>query len=1119
MSRELPLTDAAVEAATLTGQLALYELRVGDVLAGRFRIEGMLGVGGMGVVYRAHDESLGVDVAIKLLRPELARRPEAFERFRQELLLARQVSSPHVVRIHDIAEDNGRWFISMDYIDGESLERRLDALGRLSVEETLAITRDLLEGLAAAQARGVVHRDLKPANILIDRAGRAYITDFGVARSLGTTGVTHSGVIVGTPEYLSPEQARGETVDARSDLYAVGLILYEMLAGALPFRAGTPAETVIQRIVRPPPPLARHRADLPRWLYAFVDRLLKLHPGQRFASAADALRALETRRVPRAPLARRTVLLAILALVLVLGAADWFSRWRAERGVASPAAPPPVPRLALLPIRADPAQAPLARALEEHLAAWLRTDAGIGVIPRRRVLHALARVAPDARDEALDRLLPAVADAANATHWLAGSLRGADTGVTLQLTWHAAAGAAPTTLTLHGRDGAALYAAYLAEVPGFLAAAGVRAGPPPSLAATELVDYGAALGDLDAGRYAEAMRKLAPLSATGVLVAAAQLEAATRAEQPMQAQERRVAIVQRFAAETSPTALELRARALAENGDDGAATRLLSEAVRAWPHDAALRVAAADALRAHGDGATALAWLKDYVGTAADDARAWFLLGRIAIEQGDASAAVENYLLHAQTLNVLARDAAAEAETRNAIGIGYERLGQLDAAAEQYQRAAAIREKQDDRAGLARTLRNLAIVQAEQGRRTEAAQTLARAGSLLEALGDRASIADLYNDRGVVAEEAGDFAEALGFYRQAYALRQQLDDPAPIAESLNNIGYCFYRMGDFDNAAAYWNQALAQYRKLDDRSRALNIGENLALLDIARGRFAAAAQALEAARGDAEAHQLPDEAAVANVSLAELALLEGRYRDAAAAAEQAARIFTRRGDARGQTEAALLEARLALALGDAATAATRLDAVERAPRNAEQDAEYRLASAALAALRDDAAARAANLDAAAAAAAKAHGGALALRVELERVRLALATGDRARAAKLLAAVRQQGTRLNDVPLRLAWLELEIAGALRNGNAAAAIARYHEALPLLRTAGRSANAGLLHRLGELALAGNRAEAEAARAAAAAARTRLLDDAPAASRASLEAALARRWREETGRDDGG
>src|SRR5579885_2024247 len=139
MSRELPLTDAAVEAATLTGQLALYELRVGDVLAGRFRIEGMLGVGGMGVVYRAHDTALGIDVAIKLLRPELARKPEAFDRFRQELLLARQVSSTHVVRIHDIAEHEGRWFITMDYIDGESLERRMDRGGKLDPDVAVPI--------------------------------------------------------------------------------------------------------------------------------------------------------------------------------------------------------------------------------------------------------------------------------------------------------------------------------------------------------------------------------------------------------------------------------------------------------------------------------------------------------------------------------------------------------------------------------------------------------------------------------------------------------------------------------------------------------------------------------------------------------------------------------------------------------------------------------------------------------------------------------------------------------------------------------------------------------------------------------------------------------------------
>ena len=153
--------------ATMTGQLGLYELRSGDVLANRFRIVSMLGIGGMGVVYRALDQSLDVEVAIKLLRPELARRPESFERFRQELLLARQVSSPHVVRIHDIAEHDGRWFISMDFIDGDSLEHRLDRSGKLQTDVgPFALRTICLTVWSAAQQRGVVHRDLKPANIL-----------------------------------------------------------------------------------------------------------------------------------------------------------------------------------------------------------------------------------------------------------------------------------------------------------------------------------------------------------------------------------------------------------------------------------------------------------------------------------------------------------------------------------------------------------------------------------------------------------------------------------------------------------------------------------------------------------------------------------------------------------------------------------------------------------------------------------------------------------------------------------------------------------------------------------------------------------------------------------------
>ncbi len=240
--------------ATVTGMLTMAELRPGDVVADRFRVMRLLGMGGMGVVYQAHDMELDVDVALKLLRPELASRPDAFERFRQELLLARQVSSPHVVRIHDLVRHGEVWLISMDFVPGQSLERLLDTKGHLPPEDAIRIVRQLALGLAAAHQRGVVHRDLKPANVLMTEDGEARITDFGVARSAGSTGITVSGVIIGTPEYLSPEQARADPVDGRSDLYALGLIFFEMLTGTLPFRGGTPAEMLAQRIVRDPPP-------------------------------------------------------------------------------------------------------------------------------------------------------------------------------------------------------------------------------------------------------------------------------------------------------------------------------------------------------------------------------------------------------------------------------------------------------------------------------------------------------------------------------------------------------------------------------------------------------------------------------------------------------------------------------------------------------------------------------------------------------------------------------------------------------------------------------------------------------------------------------------------------
>lgn len=1113
-------------AATLTGQLGLYELQPGDKLVGRFRIESMLGVGGMGMVYRAFDESLDIPVAIKLLRPELARRPEAFERFRQELLLARQVSSPHVVRIHDIARDEGRWFISMDFIDGESLEARMDRVPKPDTDEALRITHDLLEGLGAAHRSGVVHRDLKPGNVLLDGKGCAYITDFGVARSLGATGMTHTGMIIGTPEYLSPEQARGVSVDTRSDLYTVGLILYEMLAGSLPFGAGTAAETVMQRIVRPPPSLARVRPDLPRWLCAFVDRLLKLNPARRFANAAEALRALETRRVPRPPLNRRALLLMLLALVSVAGIVDWTHRYLAERP-ASAAAPVAhsTETVAVLPFAhgGGDAQAALARAISEHLHAWLRGDAEIGVIPRRRVLSAIARTAPDTHGSALLRLLPVVANAANATRVLHGELGTHAGNLTLRLQLTDAQGKpVATALRVDGHDVNSLFAAYRAAAPAFLAGADIDPGPSPTLVPAALPALGRALMHMDGGHPGEAVKELlGPASAepNSALIASVLLRAEEGSGQTLPAQNQRQAVIGQFATATDPVSLRVYAHALDGDQKYDAAAKALAHAVHAYPHDADIVLDQADSLRANDHRQQAIELLRHYLtAEAEDDASGWFLLGRTAIEHGEARSAVGNYLLHALVIDTLSRDASAEATTRNAMGIGYERLGQLDAAAEQYQRAIDIRQRLGEQEELAKSLRNLAIVQAEQGKRKAAEQTLNRARDLLTSLGDRTSIAYLYNDRGVVAEENGDFGEALKYYRQAYALRQQLDDPAAIAESLNNIGFCSYRMGDFDNASVYWTQALTQYRKLGDRNGMLHIQQSMGLLDIAHGRFDAARTTLTDSLNYAEQHQLAEEAAVAQISLGELALLQGRYSDARSAADQAARIFARRADERGQSEAAVLGARVALALGDAVDARKRLAAIDRAKLNDEQQAEFHRAQAQLAALRGNAEARAEQLDLAAGAAARAHSGALASRVDLDRVRLDLAARKVAAASKLLTRVSQQTSRLTEVPLRLQWLELEIAASLDASHAGDAANRYREAVGLLRSIGRYADASLIHQLGERALAGRSVEAAAARKAAVATRNELLGDAPKTARGLLQAELNRRWREQVGSEDG-
>jgi len=273
-----------------------------DALGDSYTIEGEIGRGGMGVVFRARDERLQRRVAIKALPPELAFQREIRQRFTREAQTAARLSHPHIVPIHDVGEGNGVVYFVMGLIEGESLAARIRRRGRMPAEEVSRIMKETADALSAAHAVSVVHRDIKPDNILLEgQRGRVVVTDFGIAKALSATGgatLTSAGMAIGTPSFMSPEQAAGESeIDGRSDLYSLGIVAYQMLSGELPFNAPTVAGILMKHITEPAQLLHEKYPDVPEDLSLAVARCLEKDPANRWPSADALRRALESRNM------------------------------------------------------------------------------------------------------------------------------------------------------------------------------------------------------------------------------------------------------------------------------------------------------------------------------------------------------------------------------------------------------------------------------------------------------------------------------------------------------------------------------------------------------------------------------------------------------------------------------------------------------------------------------------------------------------------------------------------------------------------------------------------------------------------------------------------------------
>jgi eukaryotic-like serine/threonine-protein kinase len=267
---------------------------IGTVLSGRYKLEAKLGSGGMSTVYLARDTTLDRQVAVKVLHREMSEQEDQLQRFRQEARAVAKLSHPNVVAVIDAGEDGGHPYIVFEYVEGETLKQKINRVGALDAQEALAYAIEIARGLTVAHGRNMVHRDIKPQNVLINSEGRAKLTDFGISRQLEQDGMTATGRVLGTTDYVAPEQAMGHPVDQRSDIYSLGVVLYEMLVGQVPFSADSQVGVAMKHVNEELPDVQQRRPELSAAAAMVVERATAKDPAERYQQVGEMIDDLAT---------------------------------------------------------------------------------------------------------------------------------------------------------------------------------------------------------------------------------------------------------------------------------------------------------------------------------------------------------------------------------------------------------------------------------------------------------------------------------------------------------------------------------------------------------------------------------------------------------------------------------------------------------------------------------------------------------------------------------------------------------------------------------------------------------------------------------------------------------
>ena len=808
----------------------------GTVLAQRYEIEHVLGEGGMGAVYKARDRELDRTVALKVIRPELARVPAIVERFKQELRLSHQVTHKNVIRIYDLGEGEGIKFITMEYIAGKDLRSLIRARKKFAPEEAVDIIQQVSQALDAAHSVGVIHRDLKPQNIMQDESGRILVMDFGLARTLEGDGMTQTGAIVGTMEYMSPEQALGKTLDQRSDIFSLGLIFYELLTGKMPFVAESALASLIKRTQERAIPVSDVDSQIPGALSGIVSKCLERDLNQRYQNVPAILADLDTWKDKRAagtinfnasvrPWGRTLPwpLIAGIVAVLVVALSGYLLRDRLFRpsSAAKPAAP--VASVAILPFR-NASGDPSLDWLGPSLADMLSTDVGQSAQLRTVSPTSLHQIFADLRISSATVLDPAtirrVADFSNADRLVWGQYARFGEQIRIDATLLDIKNDRTVPLKIDVNSEKEIPGAIdrlaesirqkLALPENVLRELKASSFQPSSKSIAALRDYNEGVGLQRDGKNTEAQKKFEAAtkedSSFGLAFAklAQSYSSLGYDGEAEQSAQKAVALSQNLPDAEKYLISAIRLQAIKNYPD---AIKAYENLARVSPDNSDVQSALASLYQDSGDLVKARAYYQKLLSSNPKDVAATLNLGRIEIKSGNPQPSLDP-LNRAYSLAVQMDNQEQEATALHLMAVAYRMLSKPEEVLRNEQQALAIWRNIGQKRGVAFSLNEMARAQTSLGKTKDALSNFQEALQIRREIGDKRGLADTLIDIGNFSDERGDHDPALKLYKEALQLERDIGDEGFQAICLNNIGSVYSEKGQYEDALTYFQQAL-----------------------------------------------------------------------------------------------------------------------------------------------------------------------------------------------------------------------------------------------------------------------------------------------------------------------